>query len=148
VRDRRFDWLYDRQRQPVKAVILARYADEVTKELQGWPPPVVEWVSDELRARYAAGLTERPRDQVVRFALELARLDLARDFDEVDRRVREEGPSCWQTPAEEAAGHLLVCFLTEKALALKEWAEGAHLTRADLVELVGLVEQRLFRVVP
>jgi hypothetical protein len=147
VRDRRFDWLYDRQRQPVKQVILARFADEVARELGEWPPPVVEWVSDDLRARYAAGLAERPGDAVLRLALELARLDLAREFEAVDRRVREEGAGCLRRPADAAACHLLVCFLTEKALALKEWAEGARLTRADLVGLVGLVEERLFRVI-
>jgi hypothetical protein len=38
--------------------------------------------------------------------------------------------------------------VTERCLSLKEWAEGAKLTRADLAEAVRRVERRLFRVTP
>jgi len=146
MRDRRFDWLYDRQKQPVKAFILERFAEELAKELASWPPPVVEWVSDELRARWAAGLAEPPRQEVLRFSLELARLDLARDFEGLDRRMREEALGLLRTPAEEAAAHLLARFVTEKALGLREWADGARIGRDDLVAMVGDVERRLFLV--
>jgi hypothetical protein len=144
-RDRRWDFLYDRQTQPVKSYILERFAEELAGELATWPPPV-EWVSEELCARYAAGMAEAPREQVVRFALEVARLDLAHDFEAVDRLMREEADRHWQTPAEAAAGHLLVRFLTEKCLGLKEWAEGAKLKRDDLVRSLDLVEKRMFLV--
>jgi hypothetical protein len=144
VRDRRWDFLYDRQRQPVKEVVLQRFAEELARELAAWPPPVVEWVSEELRRRWAAGLEERPRDEVVRLALEVARLDLAREFEAIDRLVSSEAPRRWRTPAEQAAGHLLARFVTEKCLGLKEWAEGARLTREDLVQAVRDVERRLF----
>ncbi len=93
MRDRRWDFLYDRQRQPVKAYVLERFAEEVARELRAWPPPFVEWVSDELRSRWAVGAEAPPRDDVLRLALELARLDLAREWDEVERRLREEFPS-------------------------------------------------------
>jgi hypothetical protein len=39
-----------------------------------------------------------------------------------------------------------VGLLTEKCLALKEHAEGARLTREELVGALSLVEQRLFKV--
>lgn len=143
MRDRRFDWLYDRTRQPVKEFILERFAAELARELLAWPPPVVEWVSEELRARWAAGLAARPREQVVRLALRLARLDLLREFEAAERLLAAEGRRAFQTPAEEAAGHLVSRFVTEKCLGLKEWAEGARLTREDLVRAVELVEKRL-----
>jgi hypothetical protein len=146
VRDRRWDFLYDRQKQPVRAYVLERFAEEVAAELQAWPPPFVEWVSDELRARWAAGAAERPRDDVLRFALELARLDLLRDFEGVERRLREDSHRL-QTAAEEAAVHLLVRLLTERCLALKEHADRMRLGREDLVASLDLVERRLFRVV-
>lgn len=146
MRDRRWDYLYERQKQPVKRYLQERFAEVLAEELAAWPPPVVEWVSDDLRRRWAIGLEARPRDEVVRTALELSRLDLQRAFEEIDRRLRS-GELDWRTPEEEAAAHLLVRFVTEKCLALKEHAEGAHLTRADLVEIVDLVERRLFRVV-
>jgi hypothetical protein len=145
VRDRRWDFLYDRQRQPVKAYVLGRFAEELAAELAAWPPPFVEWVSEELRARWAAGAAERPRDDVFRFALELARLDLLREFEEVDRRLRAEEHRL-QTPAEEAAAHLLVRLLTERCLGLKEHAEALRLAREDLAGALLDVERRLFRV--
>jgi hypothetical protein len=143
VRDRRFDWLYDRQKQPVREFILERFAEELARELAGWPPPFAEWVSPELRARWAAGMEAPPRPQVLWLALALARLDLAREFEAEERLQRFEGAHCLRTPAEEAACHLLVRFVTEKCLGLKEWAEGARLGRDDLVRAVGMAEARL-----
>lgn len=145
MRDRRWDYLYDRERQPVKAYVLERFAGELARELEAWPPPFVEWVSDELRARWAAGAAERPRDDVLRFALEVARLDLVRDFEGVERHLAADAHRL-QTPAEAAALHLLVRLVTEKCLGLKEYAEGARLRREDLAAMLHDVERRLFRV--
>ena len=122
-----------------------RFAEEVAGELREWPPPFAEWVSEELRRRWAHGASERPREDVLRFALELARLDLLRELDEVERRLTAEGRRLG-SPAEEAALHLLVRLLTERCLDLKERAEGARLGRDDLAEALRLVERRLFRV--
>jgi hypothetical protein len=145
VRDRRWDFLYDRQRQPVKAYILERFAEELARELRAWPPPFVEWVSEELRARWAAGAAEAPRDDVLRLALEVARLDLQREFESVERLLARESHRL-QTPAEEDALHLLVRLVTEQCLGLKEHAEAARLTRSDLAGSLDVVERHLFRV--
>jgi hypothetical protein len=145
VRDRRWDFLYDRQRQPVKAYVLERFAEELAAELAAWPPPFLDWVSEELRARYAAGAAAKPRDDVVRFSLELARLDLLREWDELERRLGAEAHRL-QTPAEEAAAHLLVRLLTERCLGLKEHASSMALSRQDLASALVDVERRLFRV--
>lgn len=142
-RDRRWDYLYDRRTEPVSEYIVGRFAEELATDLASWPPPFVAWVSEELRERYAAGLEVKPREQVVRFALHVAKLDLRLDFEAIDRLMGEETQRHWQTPEEAAAGHLIVRFVTEKCLALQEWAEGARLSRADLVRAVELVEQRL-----
>jgi len=146
VRDRRFDHLYDLQKQPVKEVILARFADELAGRLRAWPPPDLEWVSEELRTRWSAGLAAAPRDEVLRLALELARLDLLREHEAYDEAVRNRAPRTVQGPAEEAALHLLALYVGEECLALKDWAEGARLTRPDLARAVELAERRLFRV--
>jgi hypothetical protein len=145
VRDRRWDFLYDRQKQPVKAYLLERFAEELAREIEAWPPPFVEWVSEDLRRRWAEGAAETPREDVVRFALELARLDLLREFEEIDRRFAAEAHRL-KTPAEEASLHLLVRLVTEKCLGLKEHAEGARIRREDLAGMLDLVERRLFRV--
>lgn len=145
MRDRRFDHLYERERQPVKEWILARFAEELARELAAWPPPFVEWVSEALRRRWEAGAADRPRDDVVRFALEVARLDLRREFEEIERRLAAEGHRL-QSPAEEAALHLLVRLVTEKCLGLKEHADGARISREDLARMLDDVERALFRV--
>jgi len=144
MRDRRFDWLYDRQKQPVRQVIAERFAEELARELATWPPPFVEWVSDPLCRRWSAGMEGPPRAQVLRLALRLARLDLLREFEAEEKLLREEGPATLHSPAEEAACHLLLRFVTEKCLGLKDWAEGARLKRQELSAIVERVERRLF----
>jgi hypothetical protein len=146
VRDRRYDWLYERQKQPVRQYILTRFAGELADELRAWPPPDLEWESEALRQCWQAGAAAPPRQAVVRYALELARLDLRREFEAVERSLAGDGGGALQSDAERAAVHLLVGLLTERCLALKEYAEGARLTRDDLVGALDLVERALFRV--
>ena len=143
VRDRRWDFLYDRQRQPVKEFVLERLAQSLAEEIAAWPPPFVEWLTEDYRRRYQAGMAQRPRQEVVRFALEMARLDLAREVERLDELMRNQAPRRLRGEAEEAAAHLLSRLVSEKCLSLKEWAEGARLSRDDLVRAVELVEQRL-----
>jgi hypothetical protein len=145
MRDRRWDFLYDRQRQPVKTYVLERFAEELARELAAWPPPFLEWVSDELRARWAPGAAEKPRDDVVRLALALARLDLLREWDAQERLLQTDAHRL-QSPAEEAAVHLLTVFLTEKCLGLKEYAENIPMSRQDLAGALDDVERRMFKV--
>jgi hypothetical protein len=146
VRDRRWDYLYDVQKQPVREVIVEKFADQLAEELRGWPPPFGEWVTEPLRLRWAAGLEARPSEGAIRFAIELARLDLAREYEAYEHAMVNERPRRWIGAGEEAAGHLLVLYLTEQCHHLREWADGAKLTRDDLVRALGLLEQRLFKV--
>jgi hypothetical protein len=143
VRDRRWDFLHERERQPVKRFIVERFAEHLAEALRAWPPAGVEWVSEAERRRWSAGLAARPSDDAMRFALELARLDLRRAFEEADRRLAAEGDRRWRGAAAQAAGHLLVLFLTEKCLGLKEHAAGARLSRDDLCACLELAERRL-----
>ena len=147
VRDRRFDHLYDLRKQPVRDHVLAHFADELATELRGWPPAAVEWTSEADRARWGAGAAAAPREAVLRLALEVARLDLAREFEAVEAYLERERHRL-QPPAEEAAVHLLVRLVTERCLGLKEHADRLRLTRDDLVAAVAEVERRLFRVTP
>ena len=41
---------------------------------------------------------------------------------------------------------MLVLYVGEECLSLKDWAEGAKLTRPDLARAVDLAERHLFRV--
>ena len=146
-RDRRWDHLYDREKRPVKSYLLEQFAEELVGELTAWPPPFAERVPEELLARHAAGLgTARPGEAALRFALHVARLELRREFAEIDRLMHQESAPPWPTAAEAAAGHLLVRYATERCLALKEQATGTLLTREELAGALELVERRLFRV--
>jgi hypothetical protein len=146
VRDRRYDWLYERQKQPIKQYLMERFASDLAAELRSWPPPELEWETEALQRRWQAGAARPPGELVVRYALQLARLDLNREWEEIDRRLRGEADGWWTTPEEKVAGLLLVTLVTERCLWLKERASGAHLTRADLCEAIGLVEKELFKV--
>ncbi|HEU4382572.1 MAG TPA: hypothetical protein VFR85_03625 [Anaeromyxobacteraceae bacterium] len=142
MRDRRWDFLYDRQRQPLKAFVLERFAESLAEEIAAWPPPFVEWLTEDYRRRYQAGMAERPRQEVVRFALAMARLDLLRQVEALDEMMRNQAPQRLRGAAEEAAAHLLSRLVSEKCLSLKEWAEGARLSREDLARAVEQVERR------
>jgi hypothetical protein len=146
VRDRRWDHLYDLSKRPVKEVVLERFAEELATRLRAWPPPDVEWLSEDLRRRLGAGLAAPPREEVLRLALELARLDLLREHEAYDEIMRNRAPGTCQGAAAEAALQLLVLYVGEECLSFKEWAEGARLTRPDLARAVELAERQLFRV--
>lgn len=146
MRDKRYDWLYERQKQPIKRYLLERFAQELAAEIEGWPPPGLEWESEALRRRWQAGAATPPGELVIRYALQIARLDLERAWDEIDRRLRGEADGWWTSPEERSAGQLLVKLITERCLWLKERASRARLTRADLCGAIGLVEEKLFKV--
>ena len=146
MRDKRYDWLYERQKQPVKQYLVERFAGELADEVAAWPPADLEWETEASRRRWQAGAEQHPGELVIRYALELARLDLRREWDEIDRRMRGEADAWWKSPEEKSAGMLLVKLLTERCLWLKEEASGARLTRDDLCGALTLVERRLFKV--
>ena len=146
MRDRRWDFLHDRQKQPVREFLLERLADGLARELDAWPPPFEEFVSGELRRRWAAGLERRPPDAVLRLGLNLARLDLAREVEAYEERMRNEAPRVCRDESDRAALQLLSVFVAEECLSFKERAEGASLSRQDLVRAVELAERRLLPV--
>ena len=149
MRDRKWDFLYEKEKQPVREEILSRFAEELASELEGWPPPLTEWASEELRRRLAAGFEKGAlRPEVLRLSLELARLDLAREDEAFEARMRNDVPRLCTEASDRAALELAVLFVTERCLSLKEWAEGARLTRADLSRALELAERRLFRAAP
>lgn len=145
MRDRRWDFLYDRQARPVKEYVLDRFSAELAEELAAWPPPHLEWSSEAERTRWSAGAAAHPRDDVIRLALEVARLDLSREFERMDAHVAHEAHRL-RSPSEQAAVHLLARLVAEACLELRERADRMRLSRSDLVSAVGLAERRLLGV--
>jgi hypothetical protein len=148
VRDRRWDFLYDRERQPVKEYLLERFAEQLAGQLRAWPPPFEEFVSVPLMKRWAEGLERRPPDEVLRLSLELARLDLGRETEAYEERMRNAEPRTCRGEADRAALQLLAVLVVEECLELKERAEGARLGRPDLVRAIERVERHLFGGTP
>ncbi len=145
MRDRRWDFLYDRQRQPVKEWVLDRFGAELAEELRAWPAEGLAWSSEAERARWEPGAAAHPRDDVIRLALEVARLDLAREFEQIELHLARQAHRL-HSGAEKAALHLMARFVTEACLELKERADRMHLGRPDLIAAVDRVERHLFQV--
>ena len=145
VRDRRWDFLYDRRPTPVKEYVLDRFGAELASELRAWPPTDLAFASEAERARFLSGGASPLRDDVLRLALEIARLDLRREFERIDAHLAQEGHRI-HSKAEQTSLHLVARLVTEACLELKERAHGLRLTRADLVSAIDRAERHLFRV--
>ena len=145
MRDRRFDHLYEKSRQPVKEWVLERFAEALAEELREWPPANLAWSSEAERARWEAATAARPREEVVRLALEMARLDLRREFDEAEALLARRAPRL-RGGIEEAAARLLSRTASEACLELAERADRMRLSREELIAALHAVERQLFRV--
>jgi hypothetical protein len=135
MRDRRWDFLHDRQRRPVKEWIVERLGEELAADLSTWPLPL-EWTEGAAAQGLDPALSGRPPATVMRLALEIARRDLARDFDGAERLAADGAER--RAPADQAALRLVARFVSERCLA--------QLTRADLAAALDQAERRLFRV--
>ncbi|HET6440297.1 MAG TPA: hypothetical protein VFG59_19690 [Anaeromyxobacter sp.] len=145
MRDRRWDFLYEREKQTAKDYLVSRFTVELAAELSAWPPPHLDWSSEAERQRWSSAAGAHPRDEVIRLALEVARLDLGREFERMEAHLEHERHRL-MGPAEVAAVHLVARLATEACLEFKERAERIALSRADLIAALHAVERRLFRV--
>src|SRR5207237_120744 len=116
-RDRRWDFLYDRQRQPVKAFILEKLAEALAQDLAAWPPgdlTVDEALPEVQQAAVRTALASRPREEVIRFALARPPPELRTDVSvsaltpAFDNRAMKAAPcpaasACVHSPAMEVA---------------------------------------------
>lgn len=142
----RWDFLYD-----VKAVPLAEHFVEeaskiVAKELATWPLLVEAWNSAQDAARFGPLLVPGaapPDASEWRESFKLARLELMREFEQIDDYMRNER---WRQATEPVRGVDLLLFLsrylTEQMLAIGEATEG-RIKRAQLVDLLLRTERRL-----
>jgi len=143
----RWDRLADQKPQELREYALGMAADEIAEELRSFPPRIEEWSDPELRAKYRAVLSRpaAPPEATMRVACELARQELLREYDLVDRFF-QSGAYKAELPddLEEQTAHFLSRFLVDSALDFQAFAKGKF-TRKDLVSLVEKVEDRLLR---
>jgi len=143
----RWDRLADQKPQELREYALGMAADEIADELRTFPPRIEEWSDAALREKYRAVLSRStpPPEATMRVACELARQELLREYDLVDRFF-QSGAYRAELPddLEEQTAHFLARFLVDSALDFQDFAKGKF-SRRDLVSLVEKVEDRLLR---
>jgi hypothetical protein len=143
----RWDELAERKPQELKEYALGEAARIVAEELQTYPPRIEEWLHPAVRDKYREALSRPspPPEATMRVACELARRELLRDYELVDRFF-QSGAYKAELPddLEEQTAHFLARFLVDSALDFQEFGKGKF-SRKDLVSLVEKLEDRLLR---
>jgi hypothetical protein len=141
----RWDHILDKKPQELRDYVLDQVADQLAKDIREFPPPIEEWLDDALKARYAKVLARlgRPELETMRVACELAREEMLREYESIDRFCRSpEYRRLLPNELEEQTAHFLTRYLVDSALTFQEHAQGKF-RRADLVVLMEKVEDRL-----
>ena len=143
----RWDHIFDGKPRELKEFVLDQVADQLTRDLRAFPPPIDEWLDQSLQDRYRPVL-ERvtpPELETFRVGCELARRELLRDYELIDRFCRSpELARLAPTELEQQTVHFVTRYLVDSALAFQEFAQGKF-KRQELVELIEKVEERLLR---
>ena len=141
----RWDHLVDRKPQELKEYVLDQVAERIAGELRAWPPALDEWLDDSARRRFRAAI-ERPSAPglpTLRVACEMARRELLRDYDLIDRFWRSGAHrELLSDDLEEITAHFVTQYLVDAALAFQELAQGKF-ARRELLGLLEKVEDRL-----
>ena len=143
----RWDHILDRKPQELRDYVLDKVADQLVDDLRRFPPRIEEWLDDALEARYANVLSRlgRPELDTYRVACELAREEMLREYELIDRFCRsDEYRRLLPNELEQQTAHFITRYLVDSALAFQEHAQGKF-RRRDLVTLMEKVEERLLR---
>jgi hypothetical protein len=142
----RWDFLYGMKPVPIAEHFVEEVSKIVAKDLATWPLTVEEWTTSADATRFGPLLEEgspRPGEKVWTAAFRLARLELMREFEQVDDFMRNER---WRELVEAGRERDLMIFLsrylTEQMLAIGEATQG-RLKRPQLVDLLLRAERRL-----
>jgi len=143
----RWDHILDQRPRELKDYVLDKVAEQLVEDLRQFPPRIEEWLDAALQARYQRVLTRagRPELETYRVACELAREEMLREYELIDRFCRsEEYRRLLPSELEEQTAHLMTRYLVDSALTFQEHAQGKF-SRKDLVSLMEKVEDRLLR---
>ena len=143
----RWDHILDQKPQELRDYVLGKVADQLVDDLRNFPPAIAEWLDAALEARYEKVLTRvgRPELDTYRVACELAREEMLREYELIDRFCRsDEYRRLLPEELEEQTAHFITRYLVDSALAFQESAQGKF-KRGDLVALMEKVEDRLLR---
>lgn len=143
----RWERILDQKPQELKDYVLGKVAEQLVLDLRDFPPRIEEWLDAALQARYASVLTRvgRPELETYRVACEMAREEMLREYELIDRFCRsEEFRRLLPSELEQQTAHFITRYLVDSALAFQEYARGKF-NRRDLVTLMEKVEDGLLR---
>ena len=143
----RWDHILDQKPQELSDYVLGKVADQLVEDLRNFPPRIAEWLDAALEARYEKVLTRvgRPELDTYRVACELAREEMLREYELIDRFCRsDEYRRLLPDELEEQTAHFITRYLVDSALAFQESAQ-EKFKRRDLAALMEKVEDRLLR---
>jgi hypothetical protein len=143
----RWDHILDQKPQELKDYVLDKVAEQMVEDLRNFPPRIEEWLDAAMHSRYANVLSRlgRPELDTYRVACELAREEMLREYEMIDRFCRsDEYRRLLPNELEEQSAHFITRYLVDSALAFQEYSQGKF-RRRDLVTLVEKVEDRLLR---
>ncbi len=143
----RWERILEQKPQELKDYVLDKVADQLAEDVREFPPPIEEWLDEGLKARYAKVLARlgRPELDTYRVACEMAREEMLREYDLIDRFCRsDEYRRLLPNELEEQSAHFITRYLVDSALAFQEYAPDKF-RRADLVTLMEKIEDRLLR---
>jgi len=143
----RWERILEQKPQELKEYVLGKVAEQLVEDLREFPPRIEEWVDETLRDRYAQVLERvgRPELDTYRVACEMAREDMLREYELIDRFCRsEEFRRLLPTELEQQTAHFITRYLVDSALAFQEYAQDKF-KRRDLVTLMEKVEDGLLR---
>jgi replicative superfamily II helicase len=143
----RWERILDQKPQELKDYVLGKVAEQLVEDLRDFPPRIEEWLDDTLRARYAQVLDRagRPELDTYRVACEMAREEMLREYELIDRFCRsDEYRRLLPTELEQQTAHFITRYLVDSALAFQEYGQDKF-KRRDLVTLMEKVEDGLLR---
>jgi hypothetical protein len=146
-----YEWLYEREAQPLKSYVLDEVAKLLAAAVEAFPPTIEDWEREDLRQRFEPLLRRvqgRPDVRVVRCALQLFRWEIERDVERIDGYMRGEH---WREhglgPDELETAIFLWQFWLDQTLAFKEYAQ-EKFTRKELLGLADRLDTRLVEAPP
>jgi hypothetical protein len=143
----RWDHILEQKPRELRDYVLDQVADQLSSDVRNFPPPIEEWLDEGLKERYAKVMTRlgRPELDTYRVACELAREEMLREYELIDRFCRsDEYRRLLPSELEEQTAHFLTRYLVDSALAFQEHTQGKF-KRRDLITLMEKIEDRLLR---
>ena len=143
----RWEKLLEKEPQELADYVLDHIADALTADVREFPPRIDEWLDEQLHQKYELVLSrpDKPPLDTYRVACELAREEMLREYELIDRFVNSaEYRALLPETVEQQTAHFLTRYLVDSALSFQEHAQGKF-KRRDLVTLIEKIEDRLLR---